>query len=1278
MLRRPPGEGRRPSQQQKLLLAFAIILLPWIQLVDAQQQHRPAAEPALPLLHRPGGSSQQLAEDAAIHQWAATPIDAAEATRETVKNFKRASTIKQRQRQSQQKTPPTRKNRKNEYEDIIIPDDASALATLAPAHAVRAPNPSRHHRLSSISASGLSSPQIARSLKDWEVEDFVLLATVDGDLYANDRRTGKQRWHLEVDQPMIETKHHRADRSILDEDYSAVDHYVWAVEPNRDGGIYMWVPDSNTGLIRTPFTMKKLVEELAPYADDDPSVVYTGDKKTTMITLDAATGRVLKWFGSTGSHVNEAESCLRPNTLYGADNEECSSTGTITLGRTEYTVGIQRRRDGRAIATLKYSEWSPNNYDNDLYHQHHSSLDSKYITSQHDGKVYAFDYARSEKAEPLFSEHFSAPVARVFDVCRPWDATLESNPDLVILPQPPMPSEDETVARMRSNSIFLNQTSSGSWYAMSGRSYPLIINAPIAQISQPDWWDIAPAWDTINQSRLSKALVGTHFLQTFQSSSRPPASLPAGSIDEHEETENDSSLPSPVDLPDEPTIITAFKAIPQSAANSVVDFVQNPILIIIFFGALVYNEKQLRRKYNRLRHKGFMNQLRQFLAGQNRNARRDEPYDYVYNVQGDDKESDQVDTPAELALVAEKVEELEEPPVPVPESSVLVPEREMPHTPINNVNPIDEDLTPKKAKPPDKATLHKLEPQDEATPKPEPQIKAKIEVPAKVPSTAADDSQTKPQKATPVVTQNGQPNGNQNGTSAEKKKKAHRGRRGGVKHRKGRGRDNSQSRDDDPDPSTVEDAVFEAKKLGDKPDFVADIVTGPNDMAAVTGPIIRMGNIEVNTEQQLGTGSNGTLVFAGKFDGRDVAVKRMLIQFYDIASQETRLLRESDDHPNVIRYYSQQMRDGFLYIALERCAASLADVVEKPSYFRELANAGQRDIPNILYQVTNGISHLHTLRIVHRDLKPQNILVNMGKDGRARMLVSDFGLCKKLEGGQSSFGATTGRAAGTSGWRAPELLLDDDARDNGMMEASTQSGSGSVLVTDNTMPNNRRATRAIDIFSLGLVFFYVLTNGSHPFDCGDRYMREVNIRKGNYNLTPLDSLGDFAYEAKDLIASMLEADPKRRPTAKGIMAHPFFWSPKKRLAFLCDVSDHFEKETRDPPSPALAELERHAPSVTKNDFLRGLPRDFVDSLGKQRKYTGSKLLDLLRALRNKRNHYEDMSDSLKRSVGPLPEGYLAFWTVRFPMLLLVCWNVVHNVRWDDSDRFKEYYEPAVV
>ena len=379
----------------------------------------------------------------------------------------------------------------------------------------------------------------------------------------------------------------------------------------------------------------------------------------------------------------------------------------------------------------------------------------------------------------------------------------------------------------------------------------------------------------------------------------------------------------------------------------------------------------------------------------------------------------------------------------------------------------------------------------------------------------------------------------------------------------------------------------------------------------------------------------------------------------------------------MIRYYAQQQRDAFLYIALELCQASLAEIVEKPHLHRQLATAGALDMPNVLYQIVNGISHLHSLRIVHRDLKPQNILVNMERDGRPRLLVSDFGLCKKLEGGQSSFGATTAHAAGTSGWRAPELLLDDDSRDAGtaLVDAgSTHSGSGS-LVSSDLLPN-RRATRAIDIFSLGLVFYYVLSQGFHPFDCGDRYMREVNIRKGSYNLDKLEALGDSGEEATDLIETMIRANPRERPSAEEVMSHPFFWDNERRLAFLCHVSDHFEKEPRDPPSQLLKNLESHAEHICQGDFLKQLPREFVDSLGKQRKYTGTRLLDLLRALRNKSNHYEDMPDTLKAKVGSLPDGYLRFWTSRFPTLLITCWHLGWLEGWASMGRFRKFYLPV--
>lgn len=42
----------------------------------------------------------------------------------------------------------------------------------------------------------------------------------------------------------------------------------------------------------------------------------------------------------------------------------------------------------------------------------------------------------------------------------------------------------------------------------------------------------------------------------------------------------------------------------------------------------------------------------------------------------------------------------------------------------------------------------------------------------------------------------------------------------------------------------------------------------------------------------------------GKFDDRDVAVKRVLPECFTIADREVDLLREADAHPNVIRYFA--------------------------------------------------------------------------------------------------------------------------------------------------------------------------------------------------------------------------------------------------------------------------------------------------------------------------------------------------------------------------------------
>ncbi|KAI0175507.1 hypothetical protein GGR52DRAFT_315251 [Hypoxylon sp. FL1284] len=1222
MLRRPPGEGRLVAQPRKVLLAFAVFLLPLLQLVDAQQQQlrqqsRPEQAPIVNVLndhpkiavdkrniHSPDAANtrhesafggEQDADDVVV----AKPSEARRAREKRAAGRANTATAADEYVANKQR-----------LRNVRTPDDASALATLAPGSPVRAPGSPRHLP-SLLAGAGLSSPHTARSLEKWEVEDYILLATVDGHLYAVNRESGDERWHLQVEQPIVETIHHRLNASVADDhaghhdhdgaheyDHHPLDDYIWAVEPTQNGAVYVWSPSGfGTGLMSTGFTMKQLVEEFGSYAVQNPPVVYTGHKKTTMITLDAATGRVLKWFGQAGSQVDQSATCFPPNGRFmDSDSQECSNSGTITLGRTEYIVTIHRSDDGREIATLKYAEWGPNTFDSDLHQQYRATQDNRYFTSQHDGKVYALVHPSGFTS---FALQFPVPVARVFDIARPEDVPSGSNPELVLLPQPIPPARDEDSARARSARVFLNQTQSGSWYAMSGLSYPLIVDAPTAQAGRGDRWDSAETSNSLDNAWADGILVGTHVLGNARGVMQRPPTLPP-SLPSHpfppdsDNDDNESAVPSPFPDPvSEPSgIVESLSTLPQYAADKTLDFLMNPVLLaVLLYFLFRYYRDLIRWSKRRIQPKGYLDTLT-----------------YVPSTDSGD--------------------------VPPPERAV------------------DEDQTPN----------------PNADEKQHQPSVVEVEVVGKTAPTVSS-----------VELEPGDVEGDREqqteGDSAEKKKKAHRGRRGGIKHRKGA----KKQRDASENPSEkllleTGEGIPGLQNVGMPSKLEPNVTTINNDPEDVSGPIVNIGGIEVNQDEQLGMGSNGTIVFAGKFHGRDVAVKRMLTQFWDIATQETQLLLESDHHPNVIRYFAMSKNDSFLYIALELCQASLSDIIEKPAMFRELAHAGELDLPRVLLQIAHGLGFLHDLRIVHRDLKPQNILATMGRDGKPRLLVSDFGLCKKLEGGQSSFGATTAHAAGTSGWRAPELLLDDDARESSTLSMASTHSDSSQLVSSDVMPN-RRATRAIDIFSLGLVFFYVLTKGLHPFDCGDRYMREVNIRKGQFNLKPLDVLGDFAYEAKALIETMLRSDPRARPSAKDVMSHPFFWSAKERLAFLCDVSDHFELEPRDPPSKALMELETCAPQICRNDFLKALPKEFVDSLGKQRKYTGSKLLDLLRALRNKRFHYGDMSESLKKMVGPLPDGYLSFWTRRFPNLLIACCTVVYKLNLEELDPFKEYFKP---
>lgn len=83
----------------------------------------------------------------------------------------------------------------------------------------------------------------------------------------------------------------------------------------------------------------------------------------------------------------------------------------------------------------------------------------------------------------------------------------------------------------------------------------------------------------------------------------------------------------------------------------------------------------------------------------------------------------------------------------------------------------------------------------------------------------------------------------------------------------------------------------------------------------------------VVSDKEIAKGSNGTIVLEGIYDGRPVAVKRLVRAYNDIAIKEIQNLIVSDRHPNIVRWYGVEQDQDFVYLALERCSCSLNDLI---------------------------------------------------------------------------------------------------------------------------------------------------------------------------------------------------------------------------------------------------------------------------------------------------------------------------------------------------------------
>ena len=140
-------------------------------------------------------------------------------------------------------------------------------------------------------------------------------------------------------------------------------------------------------------------------------------------------------------------------------------------------------------------------------------------------------------------------------------------------------------------------------------------------------------------------------------------------------------------------------------------------------------------------------------------------------------------------------------------------------------------------------------------------------------------------------------------------------------------------------------------------------------------------------------------------------------------------------HPNVVTIHGADHEEGYFGLWMEFVRGrTLRQIVERRGPF------GSDEALLIGVEVARALAAVHQAGLVHRDVKAQNV---MREDG-GRLVLMDFGAGEDLRGVAARPGT-----AGTPMYMAPEVL------------------------------NGGRATPQSDIYSLGVLLFYLVT-GTHP------------------------------------------------------------------------------------------------------------------------------------------------------------------------------------------------------
>ncbi|XP_046841759.1 uncharacterized protein LOC124435860 [Xenia sp. Carnegie-2017] len=372
---------------------------------------------------------------------------------------------------------------------------------------------------------------------------------------------------------------------------------------------------------------------------------------------------------------------------------------------------------------------------------------------------------------------------------------------------------------------------------------------------------------------------------------------------------------------------------------------------------------------------------------------------------------------------------------------------------------------------------------------------------------------------------------------------------------------------------------------------------------------------------------------SGTIQCRAYALKRIdkaSINPKEIKNETTALLSLPGSCENIIKYHDSLNEDRFFqYLVLDLMDGDLREFVCNIQV-NSILRKDPSQCVEVTKQIINGVAFLHNNDVIHRDLKPGNILYT--SHPHLHFKIADFGLSKDISASStmmSTLGNAVFLAAGSRCWMAPELVSK----------------------------KSLKHTKESDIFSLGLVLYYLMSFGEHPFAPPGIdtpvYVIEKNIVDVNlYKQNRLD------YEATNFLLALLNVQPSRRTPAAYINQHPFLWSDHKKIEFLKAVGDQPEAEK--PLNHPDSKLEKHLQKTQTGHLMPWdlkVPDLFVEMTNawKQKKYRKNKVIDLVRFIRNAYAHKQERPDDLQEQLDK------NIFLVKFPSLVLDVFSVVQQL-----------------